>query len=93
MKDDYETPLDWDDANREHATRRVSETEINQIFANRDALKIESNSGELRSGDYIAYGITDGGKRVAVVFQYPVITPHGQELPTPRPITAWELKT
>lgn len=74
--------IEWDDANREHATRHgVSVDEITQVLRNGPTMR-RNRKG--RAGDYYAFGVTDGGRRVVVVVAWSGL---GRGV---RPITAWE---
>ncbi|MDN5861267.1 MAG: hypothetical protein L0H84_21905 [Pseudonocardia sp.] len=74
--------IDWDEVNREHATRHgISVTEINQALRNDPTVR-RTRKG--RRGDYYAFGITDGGRKVVVVIAW---NPDRRII---RPITAWE---
>ncbi len=74
--------IDWDDANREHATRHgISEEEITQALVNNPTVR-RNRKG--RSGDYYAFGVTNGGRRIVVVIAW-----HADRRMV-RPITAWE---
>jgi uncharacterized DUF497 family protein len=74
--------IEWDDANREHATRHgVTVDEINQTLLNEPMMR-RNRKG--RSGDYYAFGVTDGGRGIVVV----VAWDSGRRIV--RPITAWE---
>lgn len=74
--------IEWDDANLEHATRHgVSADEIEQVLLRRPSVHRNKRG---RSGDFIAYGDTEGGRRVAVVFTY---YPDRRMV---RPIASWE---
>lgn len=77
-------PLDiqWDDYNREHATGHgISTDEIDQVIINRPSYR-KNKAG--RSGDYLAVGATDGGRRVVVVVKWIA------DERLMRPITAWD---
>lgn len=76
--------IEWDEGNLAHATRHdVTQAEIEQVVAN--GAQYRSNRHG-RAGDYIARGVTDGGRRVVVVVAWNAATR------TVRPITAWEDK-
>ena len=61
----WPTIIEWDEHNELHATRhKVSTLEIEQVLDNAPAYRANKRG---RSGDYIALGHTDGGRRVAVV--------------------------
>jgi hypothetical protein len=50
-----------DEANENHVTRHgVSVREITQVFRNDPAIR---RNRRARTGDYVALGITDGGRR------------------------------
>lgn len=74
--------IEWDDANREHATRHgVTVEEITQALLNAPTVR-RNRKG--RSGDYYASGMTDGGRAITVVVAW------GPTRRVLRPITAWE---
>lgn len=74
--------IEWDDANREHATRHgITVEEITQALLN-DPTVHRNRKG--RVGDYFALGATDGGRRVVVVAAW------DRDRRLLRPITAWE---
>jgi uncharacterized DUF497 family protein len=70
------------DENYEHQVTRhgVSAREITQVFRNDPAI---SRNRRARTGDYVALGVTDGGRQILVIFSF--IDGHGV-----RPIAAWE---
>lgn len=70
-----------DEANEHHVTRHgVSAREITQGFRNDPAVR---RNRRARTGDYIALGVTDGGRRILVIFIF--ADEYGV-----RPIAAWE---
>jgi hypothetical protein len=73
--------IEWDDANLDHATVRATRAEIDQVFANGPAVRLNTRG---RSADYVAVGKTDGGRRLVVPFGYDEVRRSA------RPITAWE---
>jgi uncharacterized DUF497 family protein len=74
--------IEWDEGNREHATRHgISVEEITQVLLSNPTIR-RNRKG--RSGDYYAFGTTDGGRRIVVVVAW---DPARRIL---RPITAWE---
>lgn len=74
--------IEWDDGNLEHATAHgVSADEIDQVLAN-DPVYRRNKRG--RSADFLAYGATDGGRRVVVAVEW------RRANRVMRPITAWE---
>jgi uncharacterized DUF497 family protein len=74
--------IEWDDENRGHATRHgVTVDEITQVLLKEPTMR-RNRKG--RSGDYYAFGVTDGGRRIVVV----VAWDPGRRVV--RPITAWE---
>lgn len=74
--------IEWDEANREHATRHgVSVEEITQALLSHPTMR-RNRKG--RSGDYYAFGTTEGGREVVVVVAWDSVRR------TLRPITAWE---
>ncbi len=75
--------VEWDESNEAHATRHgVSVAEIEQVLAARPVFRPDRRG----SGDYLAEGVTDGGRRVRVVVA------HDPARRVMRPITAWELR-
>lgn len=74
--------IDWDEGNREHATRHgVSMEEITQALLNQPTVRRNRRG---RAGDYYVFGVADGGRRVVVVVAWDA----GRRIV--RPITAWE---
>lgn len=74
--------IEWDDANREHATRhRISVEEIMQVVLDNPVVR-RNRKG--RSGDYYVFGATHGGRKVVVVISW---DPARRSI---RTITAWE---
>lgn len=74
--------IDWDDANRVHATRHgVSVDEITQALLNDPTMR-RNRKG--RAATHLAYGVTDGGRRVVIAVGW------NQRARMVRPITAWE---
>lgn len=74
--------IEWDDANSEHATRHgVTIDEITEALLN--GPKVRRNR-KGRSASHLAYGVTDGDRRVVVAFSWK------PESRTVRPIAAWE---
>jgi hypothetical protein len=74
--------IEWDDANRYHATRHgITVEETTQALLNNPTMR-RNRKG--RPGDYYVFGETDGGRRVAVVVAW------DPDLRILRPITAWE---
>lgn len=72
--------VEWDENNLDHACRRVTAPEIEQVIANATSYRPHH-----RHADRILFtSRTDGGKRVTVVARYDT----GRQLV--RPITAWE---
>ncbi len=75
--------VEWDEHNEAHATRHgVSVAEIEQILAACPAFRPDRRG----SGDFLAEGTTDGGRRLRVVVVY---DPVRRVL---RPIAAWEMR-
>lgn len=75
--------MDWDEANEAHPTRHgVSVAEIEQVLAAGAVFRPDRRG----SGDFLAEGTTNGGRRLRVVVAY---DPTRRVL---RPIAAWELK-
>ncbi len=70
--------VEWDEHNLDHATRRATRQEIEQVIANADRV---TRSRE-RPDRVVYRSVTDGGRRLVVVVQ---IIRDGV-----RPITAWE---
>jgi hypothetical protein len=74
--------IEWDDANRGHATRHgLTTEEITQALLNNPTMR-RNRKG--RAGDYYVLGATDGGRRITVV----VARDSGRRVLGP--ITAWE---
>ncbi|MGH3910411.1 MAG: hypothetical protein ACRDRM_06230 [Pseudonocardiaceae bacterium] len=72
--------IEWDEHNLDHACRRVTAAEIEQVITNAN-----SYHSHQRYPDRVLFtDRTDGGKRVTVVARYDT----GRRLV--RPITAWE---
>lgn len=70
-----------DEANEHHVTwHGVSVREITQVFRNDPAIR---RNRRARTGDYIALGVTDGGRQILVIFSF--ADEYGV-----RPIAAWE---
>lgn len=75
--------MEWDESNEAHATRHgVSVAEIEQVLAAGPVFRSDRRG----SGDYLAEGVTDGGRRVRVVVA------HDPARLVLRPITAWDLR-
>ena len=75
--------VEWDESNEDHATRHgVSVAEIEQVLAAGPVFRPDRRG----SGDYLAEGVTHGGRRVRMVVAY---DPARRVL---RSITAWELR-
>lgn len=74
--------IEWDDGNLQHALVRASRREIEQVFANDPVIRRNSRG---RTADYIAVGVTNGGRKLAVPFV------HDPMRSSARPITAWEV--
>ena len=72
----------WDEGNLNHATRRATVWEIEQVLFNGDTI-VRANTAR-QTADYLAYGETQGGRRLVVAFVY------DSARSTVRPITAWE---
>ena len=74
--------IEWDDTNREHATRQgITQEEVRQALLNNPTMRCNRKG---RPGDYYAFGATDGGRRIVVVVAWDA----GRGVL--RPITAWE---
>jgi hypothetical protein len=72
--------IEWDEANLEHATRRLTAAEIEQVIANAD-----SAIPHRTVTDRVLFrSVTDGGKRAVVIAQ---LVRDGV-----RPITGWETR-
>ncbi len=75
--------VEWDEGNEAHATRDgVSVAEIEQVLAGGPVFRPDRRG----SGDYLAEGVTDGGRRLRVVVA------HDPARRVLRPITAWEMR-
>ena len=90
-----ELPLDWDEANLDHAQRHgVTRDEIEQVVRNGPAVyQSRDRSGAPIADHYLLDGATDAGRRVTVVVLYPVtkLRDWGEyELEVARPITAYD---
>ena len=72
--------IEWDEHNLDHACRRVSATEIEQVITN----AIFYRRHQQYADRVLFTDLTDGGKRVTVVARYDAARR------TVRPITAWE---
>jgi hypothetical protein len=73
--------VEWDDANLEHACRRLTATEIEQVIMNATTYRPHRDVD-----DRVLFDCrTDGGKRAVVVARYDAVR-H-----IIRPITAWEV--
>ncbi|MEV5747801.1 hypothetical protein AB0L00_08275 [Actinoallomurus sp. NPDC052308] len=57
--------IEWDDGNLDHALRRATRDEVEQVFANGPVIRRNRHG---RAGDYFAIGATDGGRKLAVPF-------------------------
>ncbi|GAB7003710.1 hypothetical protein JCM18899A_11810 [Nocardioides sp. AN3] len=71
--------IEWDEANLDHATRRLTQAEIEQAIVNASRMRQHPSypdRGRIES-------VTDGGKRVVLIVQ---VVPDGV-----RPITGWEV--
>lgn len=70
-----------DAANEHHVTRHgVTAREITQAFRNNPTIR---RNRRTRTSDYIALGVTDGGRRILVIFTF-------TDESGVRPIAAWE---
>ncbi|MEO3854205.1 hypothetical protein [Acrocarpospora sp. B8E8] len=89
-----ELPLDWDEANLDHAQRHgVTREEIEQVVRNEPDVYQSRKNGEPILDHYLLEGVTDAGRRVTVVALYPVtkIRDWGEyEMEIARPITAYD---
>ena len=72
--------IEWDESNLDHACRRVSATEIEQVITNATRYRRH----EQYADRVLFTDLTDGGKRVTVVAR------HDAARRIVRPITAWE---
>lgn len=73
--------VEWDEHNEAHATRHgVSVGEIDQVLAGGAIFRPDRRG----SGDFLAEGVTNGGRRLRVVVA------HDPVRRVLRPITAWE---
>jgi hypothetical protein len=72
--------IEWDEQNLEHACRRLTPVEIEQVIVNANSYRPHRH----HSDRVLFRGYTDGGKYVTVVARYDA----GRR--TVRPITAWE---
>lgn len=70
--------IEWDEHNLDHATKRLTATEIEQAVWNATSAARHRTDPDRR----MIRSVTDGGKRVVVIVQ---VVGHGV-----RPITAWE---
>lgn len=73
--------IDWDEANLDHACRRLTQSEIEQIITNADRL----NPHPRFADRVLITAHTDGGKAGMVIAAY---DHHRRWI---RPITAWEV--
>lgn len=71
--------IEWDEHNLDHATRRLTATEIEQVIWNADMMRPHRDYP-----DRVLFFTTDGGKKAVVIAQI-VRDDDGV-----RPITAWE---
>ena len=62
--------LDWDEGNasKNWARHRISQTEAEQVFLNRPIVVIGDQGHSTAEVRYFAFGQTDGGRGLAVVF-------------------------
>lgn len=75
--------VEWDEHNEAHATRQgISVTEIEGVLAGSRPLRPDRRG----SRDFLAEGVTDGGRRIRVV----VADDEVQRVL--RPIAAWEVR-
>lgn len=75
--------VEWDEHNEAHATcHGVSVAEIEQLLAGDPVFRPDRRG----SGDFLAEGTSDSGRRLRVVVAY---HPARRVL---RPITAWEMR-
>ncbi len=73
--------IEWDEDNLDHATRRRTREEIEQVLFNSDRWKRHPEI----LGRFIVVSFTDGGRKAVVVVHYD----RGRD--RVRPITAWEV--
>ncbi len=75
--------VEWDEGNEAHTTRHgVSAAEIEQVLAAGSVFRPDRRD----SGDYLAEGVSDSGRRLRVVVA------HDPARRVLRPITAWEMR-
>lgn len=74
--------VEWDESNLDHACRRVTATEIEQVIANATSYRRHRHHADR----VLFTDRTDGGKRVTIIARYDA----SRQLV--RPITAWEEK-
>ncbi len=75
--------VERDEHSEAHATRHgVSVTDIEQVLATGPVFRPDRQG----SGDFLAEGTTDGGRRVQVIVAY------DPARRVPRAITAWEMR-
>lgn len=72
--------IEWDDHNLDHATRRLTASEIEQVIWNADTMRQHREHPDR----VLFSSTTDGGKKAVVIAQ---IVGNGSGV---RPITAWE---
>jgi uncharacterized DUF497 family protein len=89
----FELPLDWDEANVWHTGGHgITRAEVEQAARN-DHRIFRLPDGGHDEERYLLRGATDGGRRIVVVFAYPVFVRREwgvQELDVARPITAYD---
>jgi hypothetical protein len=73
--------IEWDDGNLDHALRRATRAEVEQVFANRPVIRRNRRG---HAADYVAVGVTDGGRKLAAFV-------HDSGSHSARPVTAWEV--
>lgn len=72
--------VEWDESNLDHACRRITADEIEQVIANATSYRRHRRYADR----VLVSDRTDGGKRVTIVARYDA----GRHFV--RPITAWE---
>ena len=76
--------LEWDERNEAHvAAHAISAAEVRQVLLNNPAWRRDQQD---QSGDWVAVGETNGGRRLLVVVAVDEIRR------VIRPITGWEVK-
>jgi hypothetical protein len=73
--------IEWDEHNLDHVGRRVSPSELVEVLMNDPVWRRDAAD---QSGDWVAMGETDGGRRLVIVVALDEIRR------VIRPITGWE---